>query len=99
MSDESSAAPAWAIPLFGTISRIEEKLDNLKEWSERNLKDHELRIRGTENTLAKMSDVIDRLASLEERQAKVEKRIWMAMGALALVVFAAGFIAFNINLN
>jgi hypothetical protein len=74
-------------------------LDNLKEWSERNVKDHELRIRGTENTLAKMSDVIDRLASLEERQAKVEKRIWMAMGALTLVVTVAGFFAFNINLN
>jgi len=99
MSDQNSSAPDWALPLFGTVSRIEEKLDNLKTWSERNVLDHEKRIRGTENTLAKMSDVIDRLAGLEERQARVEKRIWMAMGALALVVTVAGFFAFNINLN
>jgi hypothetical protein len=99
MSDQLQSTPDWAIPLLNSVSRIEEKLDNLKDWSERNILDHEGRLRGTENTLAKMSDVIDRLAGLEERQARVEKRIWMAMGALSLVVTVAGFFAFNINLN
>jgi hypothetical protein len=45
---ESENIPAWAIELIKQVERLNEKLPNHVEWVERNMKDHELRIRALE---------------------------------------------------
>ena len=45
---ESENIPAWAIELIKQVERLNEKLPNHVEWVERNIKDHEMRLRGLE---------------------------------------------------
>lgn len=45
---ESDNIPAWAIELIKQVERLNEKLPNHVEWVERNMKDHELRLRQLE---------------------------------------------------
>jgi hypothetical protein len=40
--------PIWAIELIKQVERLNEKLPTHVEWVERNIKDHELRIRAIE---------------------------------------------------
>ena len=40
--------PVWAIELIKQVERLNEKLPTHVEWVERNIKDHELRIRAIE---------------------------------------------------
>lgn len=46
MSDEQ--IPAWAIELIKQVERLNEKIPTHVEWVERNIKDHELRLRQLE---------------------------------------------------
>ena len=45
---ESENIPAWAIELIKQVERLNEKLPNHVEWVERNMKDHEMRLRNLE---------------------------------------------------
>jgi len=46
MSDEQ--VPAWARDLIKEVAILNEKLPNHIDWTERNVKDHELRLRDLE---------------------------------------------------
>lgn len=48
MNDE---IPAWAIDLIKQIERLNEKIPTHIEWVERNIKDHELRLRQLERRM------------------------------------------------
>ncbi len=43
--------PTWAIELIKQVERLNEKIPTHIDWVERNLKDHELRIRSLERKL------------------------------------------------
>jgi len=43
--------PAWAIELIKQVERLNEKIPTHVDWVERNIKDHEMRIRGLERKL------------------------------------------------
>ena len=43
--------PTWAIELIKQVERLNEKIPTHIDWVERNIKDHELRIRGLERKL------------------------------------------------
>jgi hypothetical protein len=45
---DSENIPAWAIELIKQVERLNEKLPNHVEWVERNIKDHEMRMRALE---------------------------------------------------
>lgn len=45
---ESENIPAWAIELIKQVERLNEKIPTHVEWVERNMKDHELRLRALE---------------------------------------------------
>lgn len=47
MSDQEQI-PSWAIELIKQVERLNEKIPTHVEWVERNLKDHENRIRTLE---------------------------------------------------
>ena len=47
MSDQEQI-PTWAIELIKQVERLNEKIPTHVEWVERNLKDHESRIRTLE---------------------------------------------------
>jgi hypothetical protein len=58
--------PTWAIELIKQVERLNEKLPTHIDWVERNMKDHELRIRSLERRmwiLAGASAVIGAIAS------------------------------------
>lgn len=83
MSDEQ--IPSWAVELTKQIAVLNERIPTHIEWTERNVLDHEKRLRASEATLAKLADVILRLESLEGRVLQTERRIWMAVGGLSVV--------------
>lgn len=58
--------PAWAIELIKQVERLNEKIPTHIDWVERNIKDHELRIRN------------------------LERKIWIAVGAGAVIGGFAG---------
>jgi hypothetical protein len=43
--------PAWAIDLIKQIERLNEKIPTHVDWVERNIKDHEMRIRAIERKI------------------------------------------------
>ena len=43
--------PAWAIELIRQVERLNEKLPTHVDWVERNIKDHEMRIRSLERKI------------------------------------------------
>jgi hypothetical protein len=43
--------PTWAIELIKQVERLNEKLPTHVDWVERNIKDHELRIRAIERKI------------------------------------------------
>lgn len=43
--------PAWAIELIKQVERLNEKIPTHIEWVERNIKDHELRLRMLERRM------------------------------------------------
>jgi len=49
MNDEQ--IPTWAIELIKQVERLNEKIPTHIDWVERNLKDHEVRIRTLERKL------------------------------------------------
>ena len=58
--------PAWAIDLIKQLERLNEKIPTHVEWVERNIKDHELRLRAVEKKLwvvAGASGVIGAIAT------------------------------------
>ena len=64
MNDEQ--IPTWAIELIKQVERLNEKIPTHIDWVERNMKDHELRIRSLERRmwiLAGASAVIGAIAS------------------------------------
>lgn len=63
MNDE---IPGWAIELIKQVERLNEKLPTHVDWVERNIKDHEMRLRAVEKKLwivAGASGVIGALAT------------------------------------
>ena len=63
MNDE---IPGWAIDLIKQIERLNEKIPTHVDWVERNIKDHELRLRNLERrmwVIAGASGVIGALAT------------------------------------
>lgn len=46
--DQQEQIPNWAIELIKQVERLNEKIPTHVEWVERNLKDHESRIRTLE---------------------------------------------------
>lgn len=63
MNDE---IPTWAIELIKQVERLNEKIPTHIDWVERNMKDHEVRIRS------------------------LERKIWIAVGAGAVIGGFAG---------
>lgn len=43
--------PAWAIELIKQVERLNEKIPTFSDWTERNIKDHELRLRTLERRM------------------------------------------------
>jgi len=49
MNDEQ--IPTWAIELIKQVERLNEKIPTHVDWVERNMKDHEIRIRALERRM------------------------------------------------
>lgn len=68
--------PAWAVELTRQVTILNERLPTHIDWTERNVKDHEVRIRDIEQSNVKEH---------EARIRQVEKFIWIAMGASSAI--------------
>ena len=82
----SEPIPSWAVELTRQVTILNERLPTHVEWTERNIKDHENRLRTNEETLHKIAATIDRLDDIDKRVRDTEKKLWMAYGALTAVV-------------
>ena len=51
MTDNDAARPAWAVELITQVAILNEKLPTHIEWVERNIKDHETRLRRVETRM------------------------------------------------
>ena len=94
--------PAWALPLFQLVERIDQKLDDHKV----SIADHEGRLREVEATQATLASVAQAQVRLDEslievfaRLRNIEKKVWIAVGAITIIGFALGLVAFNVNVN
>lgn len=94
--------PGWALPLFQIIERIDQKLDGHRE----SIDDHEARLRGIETAQAQLTALAVAQQKLDEslievfgRLRNLEKKLWMAVGAITVVGAVLSLVAFNINLN
>lgn len=43
--------PSWAIELIKQVERLNEKIPTFADWAERNIKDHEMRLRALERRM------------------------------------------------
>lgn len=43
--------PSWAIELIKQVERLNEKIPTFTDWAERNIKDHEMRLRMLERRM------------------------------------------------
>jgi hypothetical protein len=100
MSEE--ATPAWAIPLVKLVERIDQKLDGHNIA----IGDHESRLRDVEATQAAQASLAAAQTKLDEslievfgRLRALEKKVWIAVGAITIIGGALGLFAFNININ
>jgi hypothetical protein len=62
VSDEQ--IPAWAIELIRQVERLNEKIPTHVEWVERNIKDHEERLREVEKWRWRMAGVASLASAL-----------------------------------
>ena len=104
MSDE--VIPNWASSLIEKVTILNERLPNHIDSTNAAIQDHEARIRAAEQTQAQLTGLANAQAKLDEslvevfsRLRNLEKKLWTAVGALGLLAFIAGTVAFNINLN
>jgi hypothetical protein len=86
MSDEQ--IPGWAVELTRQVTILNERLPTHVEWTERNIKDHEMRIRASEATLNALGRIEIRIDDQDRRIRDTEKKLWMAYGGLSVVVLA-----------
>lgn len=75
--------PAWAVELTRQVTILNERLPTHVEWTERNIKDHEVRIRLLERETPDPAEEAKRRESVEARLRQVERFIWVAMGLAA----------------
>lgn len=66
--------PAWAIELIKQVERLNEKIPTHVDWVERNMKDHELRIRALEKKIWMVAGGAGALAGLVSI-------VWQALNA------------------
>lgn len=88
--------PAWAVEITKQVAILNEKIPNHIDWVERNVKDHEARIRlietqrvsKTEHDL--LAEKVDRLESKADQSAWAGRLGWLLIGAgIAAIVTVA----------
>lgn len=93
---EDSLLPMWAVELTRQVAILNEKIPTHIDWVERNVKDHEARIREVEFRKASravtdaLTDRIDKLESRADQSAWAGRIGWLGIGAAVsgLVTFA-----------
>lgn len=71
------------------ISSLDSKVEQALKQGD----DHEQRIRALQEQAARTSDHPELIEKLSQRQTAVEKKVWMAAGAVGLVVGGASIAA------
>lgn len=93
----SEQIPGWAVELTRQVTILNERLPTHVEWTERNIKDHETRLRENEAAWHKLANITNRIDDLETRVRENERKLWMAYGGLAVVVTAIEIIRITIG--
>jgi len=84
--------PAWAVELTKQIAVLNEKIPSHVDWVERNMKDHETRLRELEASKAertaieRIQDRVDVLEANADRSAWAGRIGWLVLGAAAAAI-------------
>ncbi len=80
--------PAWAVELTKQIAVLNEKIPSHIDWVERNVKDHETRLRELEAgkadraAIERIQDRVDALEANFDRSAWAGRIGWLVIGAV-----------------
>jgi len=87
--------PSWAQTLIREVTVLNERLPNHIDYTERNISDHETRLRVIELNTATLTQISEDLKKINERQDKaesrisgLERRLWIAIGGLSVISVA-----------
>lgn len=87
--------PGWAQQLIKEVTILNERLPNHIDYTERNISDHENRIRAMEITNAALTQIVEnvnkiteRLEKTESRIVAIERRLWLAIGGGTVIMTA-----------
>jgi hypothetical protein len=75
------------LELTRQVTILNERLPNHIEFTERNIADHETRIRTAETELAALHGTAETVKGLVKVVDGMRKQMWIAYGALVAVVF------------
>lgn len=87
MVDDTGVLPMWAVELTRQVAILNEKIPTHIDWVERNVKDHETRLRDVETgkastvALNAAVDRIDKLESKSDQSAWAGRIGWLGIGA------------------
>ncbi|MFD2839321.1 hypothetical protein ACFSYH_01885 [Populibacterium corticicola] len=86
MSDDN-LLPKWAVDLTVQIAELNAKLSPHIDWVERNVKDHEIRLRSLErdhvprDDYEKLAAKVDEIDAENDANAWLPKIVWAVIGA------------------
>jgi hypothetical protein len=80
------------LELTRQVTILNERLPNHIEFTERNIADHETRIRTAETELASLHATAETVTGLVKVVDGMRKQMWIAYGALVTIVFIINFV-------
>lgn len=81
------------LELTRQVTILNERLPNHIEFTERNIADHETRLRVNETEIASLKPVPEVVNNLVKQVDAMRKQQWIAYGAFVAVVFAVDLIS------
>lgn len=80
------------LELTRQVTILNERLPNHIEFTERNISDHEARLRAAETEVAHLRAVVETVPALVKLVDGMRKQMWTAIGGLATILFIINII-------
>lgn len=89
--------PMWAVELTRQVAILNEKIPTHIDWVERNVKDHESRLRDVESGKAATADLADAIRRIDTLEGDRDRAAWAGrIGWLGIGAAVAGITTFVI---
>jgi len=85
---DDGTMPAWAVKIYTELARLNAVLPKHTDWAERNIKDHEIRLRVLEASYvtraehAKLAEQIDQVEAENDKNSWLPRISWLVLTAV-----------------